>query len=1476
MVKGSNSVRNKKLHSSKPYDVSNSFVKKVTSHVTNLLPQKTWISKWFTSGNNEIPTRDALNSNDSGSEEEDDDVPVLPPPAKRSKIPLNQQFPPNSFNVSPIINDEVSSHAGPSRRVPDNYVTDNAVAGPSGINTRPRLVSSTPNVQSPATSLLSASERKLNGDDRSESSESTSGCSSLVPQANRQFQTSETATNTLSARRRSIDEKLNFTGHLQNSRSLFSDRSYTRSTRLNSALSRRRPSFSVSTFSSPIQVTVPKRGVQVKPVDCDSDSLSSMSSTARRILEALEQFSSPVLDAKRIPMHPTPPLSSKRKRLSEMGHSTDIRTGLSPSLRIGQSPRTPNSARPLTVPTVPDLLKMKHREKLQDTMEAARLIAASSANNSVPTCVSMSNRGYRLRFDDNEKAGKHGGKIRSKEKELEEETVEEVSLPAIPLPVTSLPKFDFVVPPAVSAPSVLSTFKFASPITVTENARTCKPVGNFTFSKPLSIGNKDMINYSTKKLNCIDTSIPNCPAKPSELQFKSGNDNKFVLSERAENNNVLHKNKSQNSEVFFGIKPAAELKTGSVMDVLGKMSSSVDKEVSSSSNNFLDKFKPAPGMWECSSCMIRNKSDDTKCVCCETPRHTILSTTSSKKASSSEQWECTSCHTSNMLSFAACSKCSGSRAGQTSQVKESLTSQDKSKSIPKETGFGNKFKPPSGTWECSTCLVRNSESSTQCQACETKRPGLAAQTSATLPAKPTSNSGFGDKFKKPEGSWECPACMVCNKSDSLKCIACEGAKPGEETNTSTTKFNFGISAEASGFKFGVDKAGDTSKESAPKAELGFKFGETKVTTASNFSFGVNANVSSTTKTATATTATSAVTTPSFSFGTAAFSSTKTEVKPADTSSFSQSGFTFGVPQVSKLQSPTPSEDKKPKEVPKKRRASETGEVLADSKSVKTKESEKNMSSLLASSSERPVNNKDVEEKSEKKVSFGFGFSSGPTITNEPNTSTKSTDIVSGGLRLDKPANLGFPGSAGAASSTIFGNSTPLTKVSNPITTATTVSSSTAVSTSSSHTTAPATVTSSTSNLFTFGSSKSPVAFGGSASGLSFAQSSATTSAPSSSFGTALKTTNASSPSTFSFNSQIKPFNTNNTESSSKTQAPTFGSITSTAGATALGSCTAAATTTTAVATITTTTVASSISSQSIPAFGAVTSVPSFNLAARNAVPTFGTSNSSTVTSTTNVTTASTTTFGSPNPSFTSIFTTLTDQNKQSSKSIANPAPFTFGSNTNNSTSSLGTTAPFSFGNVQNDQGITSKGTFTFGAPSSNASLGSSTTATPAANSGFGFVASNPAPTFSFGSSASPACNPPAQSLFGSANTSATPAATGGPIFGAAASGTFGSNAPGGSNSSSTTFSAPAFNFNAPSTQPSSGVFGFSGSQASGAATTTPAQNFVASTPNFNFGQTQTSAQTSELLSLLHQDQDASRKQCGDHILDKIRLVKVSC
>ena len=48
-----------------------------------------------------------------------------------------------------------------------------------------------------------------------------------------------------------------------------------------------------------------------------------------------------------------------------------------------------------------------------------------------------------------------------------------------------------------------------------------------------------------------------------------------------------------------------------------------------------------------------------------------------------------------------------------------------------------------------------------------------------------SGPGFGEQFKKPTGSWECPTCMIQNKADVAKCVACETAKPGQKPSAST-------------------------------------------------------------------------------------------------------------------------------------------------------------------------------------------------------------------------------------------------------------------------------------------------------------------------------------------------------------------------------------------------------------------------------------------------------------------------------------------------------------------------------------------------------------------------------------------------------------------------------------------------------------------------------------------------------------------
>lgn len=54
--------------------------------------------------------------------------------------------------------------------------------------------------------------------------------------------------------------------------------------------------------------------------------------------------------------------------------------------------------------------------------------------------------------------------------------------------------------------------------------------------------------------------------------------------------------------------------------------------------------------------------------------------------------------------------------------------------------------------------------------------GASAEFSST--ASTESVFGFGDKFKKPEGAWDCDVCLVQNKAVDVQCVACQAVKPG--------------------------------------------------------------------------------------------------------------------------------------------------------------------------------------------------------------------------------------------------------------------------------------------------------------------------------------------------------------------------------------------------------------------------------------------------------------------------------------------------------------------------------------------------------------------------------------------------------------------------------------------------------------------------------------------------------------------------
>ncbi|NWI80250.1 NU153 protein, partial [Dryoscopus gambensis] len=274
---------------------------------------------------------------------------------------------------------------------------------------------------------------------------------------------------------------------------------------------------------------------------------------------------------------------------------------------------------------------------------------------------------------------------------------------------------------------------------------------------------------------------------------------------------------------------------------------------------FEDKFKPAPNTWDCDTCLVQNKPEATKCVACETP----------KPGTGVMPALTMPVVTDNAVTVTSTSSSTGTTV---------------------TLGFGDKFKQPKGSWNCSKCLVQNTAEYSKCVACESEKPGSSVPvTSSSVSAFSASSGGFLDldKFKKPEGSWECEVCLVQNEAEATKCIACEIVKPGTKAElkgfgTSTVSTN----AAMPSFTFGVPSSSSESSQTLGSTGS-FKFGEQ-----SSFKFGIaSESVSSNTVTG------------GFKFPTGSgsfkFGVSSSDSKSEDSKKESKSNtFTFGLPSTS--------------------------------------------------------------------------------------------------------------------------------------------------------------------------------------------------------------------------------------------------------------------------------------------------------------------------------------------------------------------------------------------------------------------------------------------------------------------------------------------------------------------------------------------------------------------------------------------------
>ncbi|XP_033830666.1 nuclear pore complex protein Nup153 isoform X3 [Periophthalmus magnuspinnatus] len=606
---------------------------------------------------------------------------------------------------------------------------------------------------------------------------------------------------------------------------------------------------------TPYQAPV-RRQIKAKPAGVQPCGVTS--ATARRILQSLERMSSPLADARRIPSTTASSLSASLE-----GTNVEVSPFQAKKKRMENLPPvqklTVPSAAPLatnrSVSFRPTLTPGAGSRTLDRTPRDTPTRQSPQLPEMTPSLSTFGSgaQGYPLSSTPAASAtGSGGGKMKRErstarppsKRQYDDEGAEAPDLPAISLPISSsaLPTFTFsspVPPPTTttsnSAPNTLTgtpvketnklvnkestvastppsvPFTFSSPIVKATAASppSFSPTAGYTFSAPVAKLGPSMSNGSPSA--SVSASVKPVTTKSTE-EFEGP----FKPAKTLKTGSVLDLLKDPG---FSSVTPKA-----SAADVTSKASTPSSTSTISSSSGLSDLFKPQPG-WSCDVCLVRNKPTDMKCVCCLTPQP---NTSSSKPAESKPSappstgnssssagfgtlfskptgtWDCDTCLVHNKPEAVKCVACETAKPGTgltSSLTLPSAFSAVKTVSPTPETvstgtvGFGDMFKPPEGSWKCDVCMVQNKAEDSKCVACTTPKPGVSG-TTTTVPPEAVSSAepslvsttpvfGFGDKFKAPEGSWKCDTCMVQNKAEDSKCVACTTPNPGASGTTTT-------------------------------------------------------------------------------------------------------------------------------------------------------------------------------------------------------------------------------------------------------------------------------------------------------------------------------------------------------------------------------------------------------------------------------------------------------------------------------------------------------------------------------------------------------------------------------------------------------------------------------------------------------------------------------------------------------------------
>ncbi|KFW09414.1 Nuclear pore complex protein Nup153, partial [Eurypyga helias] len=545
---------------------------------------------------------------------------------------------------------------------------------------------------------------------------------------------------------------------------------------------------------------------QMKPKQASVQSYGVRSSTARHILQSLEMMSSPLtvngtffslLYFVRIPSSVSTPLStpqnkcllnvtsfrSRGKQMESYRPPVQQHVIPQPISLVSRMKNFKPSLNPASdARKIHQRVGVKHKSCVEEeSVPAEQQVKPSESVLTGPKFSTPASNGLSSGRDScgGKMRRKEGGHCMSKPGQ-ERWEVEEPVLPKIPLPINtaSLPSFNFnfLASTTASSPSTVSTAvmnKIQTLILLKIQVQPGRNAGStvFRFSPP--VVKSTAVEVASPLSMGFTFSVPT--VKSAELSGSSSTPMTSVLPLDTTTVNSTSNKKEEKEEYDGPLKPAKVLKEGSVLDIL-----------------------KSPGFMSVKTHSSTSAQPITSTVVYTRPAISSFSANASKDASSFWQPDTYDPCLQNKTTDGKCVTCQAAKVSTVESTKQTMSSSPcvASKAAVPTAGvlaFEDKFKTAPTTWDCDTCLVQNKPEATKCVACETPKPGTGVMPALTLPvvtdssvtATSSSSStdtavtvGFGDKFKKPKGSWDCTVCLVSNKAEDSKCVACQSEKPG--------------------------------------------------------------------------------------------------------------------------------------------------------------------------------------------------------------------------------------------------------------------------------------------------------------------------------------------------------------------------------------------------------------------------------------------------------------------------------------------------------------------------------------------------------------------------------------------------------------------------------------------------------------------------------------------------------------------------